>query len=52
MLGKLVWADGAMCCCSDGGLLLVSKAGQERAKFRWYDMTRNEVSNKVRGNWQ
>ncbi|KAK9915926.1 hypothetical protein WJX75_006090 [Coccomyxa subellipsoidea] len=32
---------------SDGGLLLVSKAGQERAKFRWYDMTRNEVSNKA-----
>ena len=32
---------------SDGGLLIVSKAGQERARFRWFDMTRNEVSNKV-----
>ena len=35
------------CVPSDGGLLIVSKAGQERARFRWYDMTRNEVSNKV-----
>jgi hypothetical protein len=34
--------------CSDGGLLLASKAGQERKRFRWYDMTRNEVSNKAR----
>ncbi len=49
-VGRLVWAESMMCSCSDGGLLLVSKAGQERAKFRWYDMTRNEVSNKVCAN--
>ena len=32
--------------CSDGGLLIMSKAAQEKAKFRWYDTTRYEVSNK------
>lgn len=33
--------------CSDGGLLIMGKAAQEKAKFRWYDTTRYEVSNKV-----
>lgn len=33
--------------CSDGGLLLASKAGQSRAKFVFYDMNRHEVLNKV-----
>ena len=42
--GKLTsWHD----LCSDGGLLIMGKAAQEKAKFRWYDTTRYEVSNKV-----
>lgn len=36
-----------MCCYSDGGLLIMGKAAQEKVRFRWYDMTRYEVSNKV-----
>ena len=32
---------------SDGGLLIMGKAAQEKVRFRWYDMTRYEVSNKV-----
>ncbi|EIE25746.1 CDC45-like protein [Coccomyxa subellipsoidea C-169] len=45
--GETSARDDRSDCICDGGLLLVSKAGQERAKFRWYDMTRNEVSNKA-----
>ena len=37
------WCD----TCSDGGLLIMGKAAQEKVRFRWYDMTRYEVSNKV-----
>lgn len=29
----------------------MGKAAQEKVKFRWYDMTRFEVSNKVRGTY-
>ena len=32
---------------SDGGLLIMGKAAQEKVRFRWYDMTRFEVGNKV-----
>ena len=35
------------CCCSDGGMLIMAKAEQQKAKFRWIDMNRYEVSNKV-----
>ena len=37
----------APCRCSDGGMLIMAKAEQQKAKFRWIDMNRYEVSNKV-----
>jgi crotonobetainyl-CoA:carnitine CoA-transferase CaiB-like acyl-CoA transferase len=37
--------------CSDGGMLIMAKAEQQKAKFRWIDMNRYEVSNKVCWIW-